>query len=468
MSLGFLALASVYLLTINTPIDLYRRLLALAVIWIGSVPTLVYLYSAQRPQIPFFPLVGLFYASNFGLPFFAASNPIEEGDALLRIENVTPTCLWLVIIGMACLLVGFYVGQQAFGARIKGMRVTGDWTAPRFRVMMWIYLIVYFAYRALPALKANSTVNHLLSPLGYLGFGFFFVLFVNRRLLLLESVIIWGLLVPMELAFRLSSGSIAEAMIFGLFFSLIAMRTSPKLAATAFILAILTFAVFNPVKGTYRMITWYTSEMGGDAPQSAYTKCMLLVQLAYEYHFGVLSSQDRHTEMLASLAGRLSSVTVFSLVTDETPSQVPYWKGESYLPLFTKLIPRAFWPDKPVDDSGNQFGHRYSLLGDNDTATSLNLPWVVEMYANFGAWGVYLGMTLVGFGLAWLDVIFNQRKRNPIELVIGATILLQLIYQESSFSLMVGDSILLFIVVYVALRVALPPAARRPLRGATS
>ncbi len=462
--LALLVLASGYLLTVQTPIDLYRRLLALAVIWLGTVPTLIHLCDPHRSQIPFFPLVGLFYASNFGLPLFAADRPFDDGDVLLRIEGVSTTCLWLGIAGMTCLLTGFYTGRSFFKTRLRGMRISGDWNAPQFRMMMWVYLVIYFAYRFVPALKAIPTANHLLSPFGYLGFGFFFTLFVNRRLSFLEGLIIWGGMVPVEVAFRLSSGSIAEAMVFGLFFSLIAIRTAPKLAALAFILAVLTFTIFNPVKGTYRAITWYASESGGSGPQSAYEKCLLLVQLAYEYHFGMLNSQEHHAEVLASLAGRLSSVSVLSVVVDETPSHVPFWNGESYLPLFTKLIPRALWPDKPVDDMGNQFGHRYGLLGDNDMATSLNLPWMVEMYANFGRWGICLGMALVGVALAALDKIFNRLKPNPIELVIGATLLLQLIYQESSFSLMAGDFAILLVVVFIALRLALPPAARRPLR----
>ena len=61
---------------------------------------------------------------------------------------------------------------------------------------------------------------------------------------------------------------------------------------------------------------------------------------------------------------------------------VPYWNGYSYKILYSKLIPRVFWENKPSDDLGNEFGHRYFILTKentkdkliHDTNTSWNMP----------------------------------------------------------------------------------------------
>ena len=59
---------------------------------------------------------------------------------------------------------------------------------------------------------------------------------------------------------------------------------------------------------------------------------------------------------------------------------VPFWDGYS-IKYYIKLIPRILWKNKPGDNLGNEFGHRYNVLTkDNsktilkDTNTSWNIP----------------------------------------------------------------------------------------------
>ena len=444
----------------------------MALIWLGSLPTFIYLLNSRRPPIPFFPLVGLFYASNFGLPLFGADGQFTSDDAQLRLGDVSAQCLWLTFGGMVCLLAAFYAGHIFFHRRFKPLRIPGNHLAPRFQGMLWVFMLVYFAYTYFPYLRLIPSLGTLLTAVGYLSFGMLFQLSLNGQLSLPKKLFLWLGCVPLELIYRLSSGSIAQTMIFAIFFSLVALRSAPKLALASFAFGVATLAIFNPVKGTFRAITWYISDTNTySGPGLAYEKCVLLFHLAYEYHLGGakrLPSLDEQQTTVSSLVGRLSSITVLALVVDRTPTVVPYWSGASYLPLFTKPIPRLLWPGKPIEDIGNEFGHRYFLLDDADEITSINLPWIVEMFANFGALGLLVGMGVIGFGLAYLDRIFNVLKSNPIEYVVGATLLLNLFYQESSFSLMAGQALLLYIALRIALKIALPPVvhASRPGIGA--
>ena len=137
-----------------------------------------------------------------------------------------------------------------------------------------------------------------------------------------------------------------------------------------------------------------------------------------------------------------------------TPGSVPYWNGATYSSLLTKWIPRFLWPGKPQELTGNEFGQRYGFLDPSDQGTSLNLPWIVELYANFGAWGVLLGMGIFGAFVAFVNRLFNQSQMNPVEFVYGAVMLFGLYNQGSSFAMTVGNVLLLSIALYVLLKLA--------------
>ena len=147
-------------------------------------------------------------------------------------------------------------------------------------------------------------------------------------------------------------------------------------------------------------------------------------------------------------------------MVDKTPDPVPYWAGETYKPLFTSMIPRAVWPGKPEERTGNAFGRRYGILAETERQLSFNLPWITEMYANFGRAGVILGMALVGLLFGFLERFLARPGMTALEFVTGATILLPLFFQESNFSLVTGSllplTVSLWLYFTVGLRVSLP------------
>lgn len=138
---------------------------------------------------------------------------------------------------------------------------------------------------------------------------------------------------------------------------------------------------------------------------------------------------------------RISTIRLLDRVVTETPARVPFFDGETLRPLLYTPIPRFVWPGKPREDIGNRIGHLYRILSPGDSTTSINLPWIVEFYINFGAKGVILGLGLTGFalgGLAWLGTAGTRSAILPI-FTIG--ILFPLSYQESNISLMVGNAL---------------------------
>jgi hypothetical protein len=235
-----------------------------------------------------------------------------------------------------------------------------------------------------------------------------------------------------------------------------------KRIPVVFISITLVFLIlFNSVKGEYRSLVWFG---GKSSHLSSLEKVQLFLDIAVKHYHNPSSSSTDDTSLdssAGSVVSRTAHIVLLSNVIQDTPTIAPYWNGETYLPLLTSYIPRALLPDKPIENAGNRFGRRYNYLGRNDLTTSFNLPWIVEMYANFGILGILMGMPLLGVFLAFLEKLFNQASMNFLEFIIGCTILFRLIYQESNFSLMTGSVITLSVALYFLLKVGLASKRRR-------
>ncbi len=151
-------------------------------------------------------------------------------------------------------------------------------------------------------------------------------------------------------------------------------------------------------------------------------------------------------------------VSAFSMVVEKTPSEVPYWDGESYTPLVYKWIPRFIWPDKPSEQMGQIFGHRYKILRDDDLSTSMNTPIIAESYMNFsyfGTFGVMIIMALVIGNVYFLSnlKLYSQGSRllNLLNVMKIAYLTTLYVQWESNLSLMLGK-ILILVLTDLALR----------------
>jgi hypothetical protein len=140
---------------------------------------------------------------------------------------------------------------------------------------------------------------------------------------------------------------------------------------------------------------------------------------------------------------------------DNTPEKIPYLEGSTFKNLATNWIPRVFWAEKPREVLGQWFGHKYRILNPDDAGTSINIPWIVEFYVNFGLWGVVGGMALTGFLLAVLELVFCRAGMTDLEIIAGWSLIFRLFYQESNVSLMLGGLPLQALFVFALLTVGL-------------
>ncbi|MBW4670266.1 MAG: hypothetical protein KME60_23340 [Cyanomargarita calcarea GSE-NOS-MK-12-04C] len=433
-------------------LPLENALLALGITWLGFLPMILYLYNRNRPPMPFFPLVGLFYATSFGLPNFNADN---VGTGRLTLNNVTTESLELTLIALAGMNIAYILSKSWLLKNVTPIKLADTYPVKKLINFLWILLLAHISYLYIPAIKNIPSIGQLLDPLGYVTYGLFYILSHGGFLPQFQAGLLLFVFLPIELIPRLASGLLAEIMVFFLFMFNVVWYTRKRIPIVVLTILGIVYLTFAPVKEDYRKLTWNKNNPASSG--NPIEKLQVFVDLAVDYHqkntFGSESNNSINEKQKKKdkdkLVSRSAHIITLSAVVEDTPDRVPYWNGVTYLPVFTKYIPRLVWPDKPAETVGNEFGRRYNYLQSDDDVTSYNLPWIVEMYANFGRVGVVGGMSLLGLLLAFLEQKMNHPAMNAVEFVFGATCLFGLVYQEANFSLIAGNIMNLSVALYL-------------------
>lgn len=437
--------------------ELSHRILASGIVALGTAPLVVYLLRFDPEEFPLLPLHGLFYVLMFGLPVLSPHN-VWRGAPSSAVE----TALTLTLSGIVVLFLGYAFGRYVLFANVEPVKLPQAVHPRRLALVAFMFLGAHLAYRYVPALQSVPSVGQFLILAAWTGITILFSMYLRGTLSRLASVAFWGGAMPLVVLSRLASGSLADSMLVAVILGVIYWQERKRLPVVFVLVAAVTFVVLHPVKHEYRAKTW------GDraAEVSTFGKVSIFADVVVRHYqregvAGLLSSK--------AYVDRLSNISIFAKVVHDTPSRVPYWNGETYRALLTSMIPRALYPDKPPTAFGNTFGHRYRFIAPDDFHTAINLPWLVEFYANFGAWGVVIGMTIVGIVFAFLMRKLGRAGTSPgqrapqvrshdanagiLARAFGMTVIFGLFLAESNLAQMWGGLILAALTFYVAIRV---------------
>jgi hypothetical protein len=413
--------------------------LAAGVVLLGAAPLLVYLWAGATASFPLLALNGIFYAASFGLAAFYPRLDWLQGTA----SSIT-AALVLTLAGLALQ----YAGYGAFGVLFSGPAPVRLPSAPlrRLRAWAWVFFAAHLAYQLEPALGELPSVRHVLYPLGWLAMGLLYQQWLRGELPAWQRVLFFFVAMPVELLSRWVSGALYEVVLVFVFLGLVTWRVRRRLPVTALALMVPFFVLANPVKLQYRSIL-----RGPLGEEGALTRAQVFAGLMFERY---RDGNEEATELAASSSvNRAGQIAVFAHVVELTPATVPYWGGETYRFFLASAIPRFLWPDKPTAGFGTEFGHRYTLIHPDNHDTTVNLPWLVEFYVNFGVPGVLLGMPLVGMALRLVTRVLGS-SRHDAEYVMGVALLFQLFFAESNLAIMWGALLLSSVALYSILRVA--------------
>lgn len=424
------------LMTTPSAIPMVTRLVA-AALWVLTLsPAMAYLRTppASRRPIPFLPVIGLLFGLYTALPVVTGAENLHWS---IHVEPATDyrVPVILSLAGWTSLLAG-----RALAASYGVTRPRHSWRFEPAMLhtlgMMLAFLGIAFDFgrRLVTLPESIRSLAQFSLTMSWFGMGLLIALAASRQLRFSGRVALVTA-IAVNLVLQATSGLVSNVAILLMVLYLlywVANHRLPRKMLIVGVAMLLPLVAMRALMGEYRRIAWYGG--GSVTPLSGVTLLYSLAsdKLQREGAVALLSGGGE------AVAARSATIDVLADVVRRTPSEVPYWGGDTFKSLIGIAIPRFLWPDKPQKNLGQQFGHRYSYLDRNDLGTSFNLPQIVEFYANFGTWGVLIGMFVVGIIFATVERYVNQPGQEVIRSIAGICLLIPLFNIESDFSLVFG------------------------------
>ncbi|HUR00469.1 MAG TPA: hypothetical protein VM166_13525 [Gemmatimonadaceae bacterium] len=425
------------LLLVDSPVPLNTRFVGWF-LWIAClIPSWQYFRQRRsRAPIPFMPVIGVLYLLYYARPLVFGS---YNQHWRIRVDPETDYNYpaQLALEGWVMLLLGWQLARP----RLKHL-VAAQYDDQKLRKLALIF--AWFGPLAQVAMISSSLplavagLARFFATLGYMGMGLLTMIVASKKRDIAARAVLL-ISVPALFALQLASGTLSLFVTTAalLIFSVWAVRG--RLSPIAITAAILMGGVSFVVKGTqndYRRVAWISSQNMTNGDRLALLGALASKQIQQQGVTGAIATGG------TTSGKRSANMDLMADVVRRTPSYVPFWGGQTYISLVGLAIPRFLWPNKPTKRLGQDFGHRYGLLDSRDTGTSINLPFLIEFYANFGEAGVVIGMLIVGLIYGTLARVINRHGQTAFVTMTGIVLYLPLLNIESDFSLTFGGLLL--------------------------
>jgi hypothetical protein len=441
------AMAALGLAMVN-PADhsLKTRFLSLVLIALCTAPLAHWLFQRERPGLPIFELFMLFHAICFG---FAGMMP-QASSLTTRTpvsEDEWDRALIAVLLSLTGTTAAYYIALARARSTARGDTWPFRFTPALFGLAfpgMLVLLTGVYVFRAAIPKEVNQPVQALVL--------FWFVVLVaaafqDQLRQPRRSLVLFGLVPVNALLFS----SFGDATLYGLFGILIPVALArfsvakrlPWVLATV---VVIVFVVLQPVKADFRTLASREKvgrfDMVVDFPLAA-----------VERFEAAKDAGMTPWDWFVDAFRRLNHLHVTAAIIADTPAFVPYAYGSTYVPLFTKLVPRAIWPNKPLEDQGNAWAQQYGYLSTDDDVTSFNLPFLPEMYMNFGYPGLMVLGILLGVALGITTSRVWSRDGDSSFTAFSILLATPFLTPESNLSLLLGHAVIGGTTAYLSLLV---------------
>jgi hypothetical protein len=394
---GLLALVAIVLFTAH-PQYAESAIGAALVIVASWVPAWLWIKKGGE-GLPVFPVFALTYTWTFGLPLLYEHPIVKIFDAIDQLYGaisvtgflVLSTLVWLLVRDIRVRPPKFCLSMRESGADdiffivlvvaiLFTISVNGAW----LNLSAGVYSIVRAVVLAVEAL-ACFVLSYRLGTgelTGLKGITFKFLLLV----LVLVS------LPPLEM---ISSMAIVALAAIGY------VSGSGKVPWVAFILTILLFVFLHIGKGEMRERYWADADQGPVQPRDYPAFFAEWVSTSMDE---LRAPESDINEEKHSLIERASLMQL--LLYEQTLSgSVPFMFGETYTVVPELLIPRIFYPNKPISHEGtSRLNIHYGFQTREQTeTTTLGFGLLNESYANFGLIGMALLAVTMGAYYGWVE-----------------------------------------------------------------
>lgn len=107
-------------------------------------------------------------------------------------------------------------------------------------------------------------------------------------------------------------------------------------------------------------------------------------------------------------------------IVDVVPDPLEYRLGRTYYVQLVNPIPRAIWPDKPIDDAGLELAKVKGMVAHGDAYLTVSPGLLGEMYWNFGLLGIGMLSAVLGYLAKSWDRIRHLAERSIIAFTVFA------------------------------------------------
>lgn len=415
------------------------------ILFLTAAPIVATIALKSLHGLPIFQLNLIFYSVSIGFGIF--STPSEQ------IYNVGEQskiyALQLTAIGVVSQIVGFAVGITLFKNRVATISFIG----PAGHSIVLKIGILFYSVRIVsilfPSVRDIPSVGQFILLASSIGIALIYSSSNTSTHRSLIRIVLFSIIIPLESVIGISTGSIGNFMVIIMLLVVVGLLNTNRVPWRILVVGILGYLMTAPVKMEFRYLTWGQ----GLVETTTYEKFQLYMELVVTHWMGdsnnnVNIASDREVAMFE----RFNHFPIFSLSVDLTPDFVPYWYGETIVNGMYSMIPRILWANKPQLSFGNAFGHRMGILHDQDITTSINLPWIIELYVNFGPYGIAIGMCVIGIAFALFHKLASGTRDKTPDRVLHGVLLVPLCFPESNLALMWGGLAVSFLVTFALCR----------------
>jgi hypothetical protein len=436
---------------VSSPVPFETRVEAAFLWMLCLVPAWMHLSAVpmNRRPIPFIPMIGILYGLYYALgAALGAYN--QHYKIFLNPGRDYDDAVFVALYGWLALGLGYLGARLLASPKASAHPIEiADAVRRRYGALLMVGGILLESYRLVRQVPVEiAGILKFISTLGWFGCGLLVTMLTQRRLNVAYRLLTYAG-VAAFLLMAVGSGSVANAAFFGAVVFVSAWIGLGRIRLSWIAGAALGIALIISLRGVseqYRKVVWIGGDGGGVVSR---TKLFFRLLHARVQSDGIDGAVSKGFE---TSAGRSANLDLLADVIIRTPREIPYWGGQTYLSLVGSFVPRVIWANKPTKELGQAFGHRYGYIGNSDTNTALNLPILVEFYANFGIAGVIAGMFLVGMIYFLLDRSVNNPGQDSLHSLVGVVILIPMANIESDFSLGFGGLILNGVALWFVLR----------------
>jgi hypothetical protein len=446
---AFGALALLGLLTANpllTATSIMLLPVFMTLLWRpGETPVLLFAVSFQWLQVT----AKVFHANVLGIDVTELSE-----YALVDLPSIE-RAVWLGLIGLVVLAAGMRLGMWKLSAGNRERAQTeADWFSPDRAFILYLILAAVDAVLEAYVWSFGGLVQVIRAALGIKWVAFFILGYVvlKRR----ERYPFFLIAVLIEFVGGIGFFSGFKTVIFVTLIIAFTVRYQLKPGVIALATVLLAFLLllgvgWTSIKMEYRA---YLNQGTGQqtvavSPADQFQKLGELV--------GELDGHDLG-ESVGQLFGRIAYVDYLALVLDYVPSYTPHEEGGVWgKSVMHVLTPRALFPDKPPLPSDSELTMQYTglHLASDSQGTSISIGYMGESYVDFGPYGMFIPVFILGVMWGLMYTFFVSRARYAIIGYGFATALLLNAYQFEMASIkLLGGVLMKFMVLALVMYLA--------------